>query len=422
MKILVVGSGGREHALCKKINTSPQVTAVYAAPGNYGISKEATCVDIGDDNLEGLVSFAKDKGIDMTVVGPEAPLAAGIVDEFEKEGLKIFGPSKEAAKLEGSKIFAKQVMMEKGIPTGKASEFTDSEEAKKFAAALVPPVAIKADGLCAGKGVVIAHSREEILQTVASFMDEKQFGEASSKILIEEYLQGQEVSVLAFCDGDNIVPMVSSQDHKAAYDGDRGPNTGGMGVYSPAPIFGQEDMDFTIEKVLKPTVEAMKERGTPFKGILYAGLILTEEGPQVLEFNVRFGDPEAQAVIPRLKTDLVDIMLAACEGRLNEISLEWDDRPAVCVVVASGGYPGSYTKGYQVKGIDEFEDSKDLMLFVAGVKEENQEPVTAGGRVLSVTAMADNLKSAQEKVYSNIEAISFKDMFFRKDIANKALN
>ncbi len=428
MKVLVVGSGGREHALCKKINESPKVEKIYAAPGNYGISKEAECVDIFDNDLESLVSFARDKKIDLTVVGPEAPLDKGIVDEFEKEGLMIFGPSKEAAKLEGSKVFAKQVMLENDIPTAKSSEFTDSDEAKKFAASLVPPVAIKADGLCAGKGVVVAHSREEILQTVVQFMDEKEFGEASSRILIEEYLQGQEVSVLAFCDGENIIPMVSSQDHKPVYDKDKGPNTGGMGAYSPAPIFSEKDMEFTIERVLKPTVKAMKEKGTPFKGILYAGLIMTEQGPKVLEFNVRFGDPEAQAVIPRLKTDLVQVMLAACEERLDELVLEWDERPAVCVVLASGGYPGTYTKGYEIKGIDSFyksgddfgDKSNEVMVFTAGVKLKDNKPVTAGGRVLGITAIADTIKKAQEKVYNEIGRISFKDMHYRRDIADKA--
>ncbi|WP_241078533.1 phosphoribosylamine--glycine ligase [Natranaerofaba carboxydovora] len=422
MRVLVVGSGGREHALCKKINESSKVKELFVAPGNYGIKKEASCVDISVEDISSLVSFAKEKEIDLTIVGPEAPLALGIVDEFEKEGLKIFGPSKEAAKLESSKVFAKQVMEENDIPTARASEFTDSDEAKKFAASLVPPVAIKADGLCAGKGVVIAQSREEILQTVVGFMEEKEFGDASAKILIEEYLEGQEVSVLAFCDGENIIPMVSSQDHKPAYDGDRGPNTGGMGAYSPAPIFSDEDMDFTTKNVLKPTVKAMGEKGVPFKGILYAGLIMTEQGPKVLEFNVRFGDPEAQAVIPRLKTDLVDVMIAACNGKLDSITLDWDDRPAVCVVAASGGYPGSYTKGYEIKGIDDFDDSSDVMLFGAGVKDKEGVPVTAGGRVLGVTAMADTLADAQQKAYRRLGQIDFKDMHYRRDIGDKGVN
>ena len=421
MRVLVVGSGGREHALCKKINESSKVKELYVAPGNYGMKKEASCVDISVEDISSLASFAKEKEIDLTIVGPEAPLALGIVDEFEKEGLKIFGPSKEAAKLESSKVFAKQIMEENDIPTAKASEFTDSDEAKKFAASLVPPVAIKADGLCAGKGVVIAQSREEILQTVVGFMEKKEFGDASAKILIEEYLEGQEVSVLAFCDGENIIPMVSSQDHKPAYDGDRGPNTGGMGAYSPAPIFSDEDMDFTIKNVLKPTVKAMGKKGTPFKGILYAGLIMTEQGPKVLEFNVRFGDPEAQAVIPRLKTDLVDVMIAACDDKLDSISLEWDDRPAVCVVAASGGYPGSYTKGYEIKGMDDFDDSGDVMLFGAGVKDKEGVPVTAGGRVLGVTAMADTLADAQQKAYRKLGQIEFKDMHYRRDIGDKGL-
>ncbi|UMZ74535.1 Phosphoribosylamine--glycine ligase [Natranaerofaba carboxydovora] len=422
VRVLVVGSGGREHALCKKINESSKVKELFVAPGNYGIKKEASCVDISVEDISSLVSFAKEKEIDLTIVGPEAPLALGIVDEFEKEGLKIFGPSKEAAKLESSKVFAKQVMEENDIPTARASEFTDSDEAKKFAASLVPPVAIKADGLCAGKGVVIAQSREEILQTVVGFMEEKEFGDASAKILIEEYLEGQEVSVLAFCDGENIIPMVSSQDHKPAYDGDRGPNTGGMGAYSPAPIFSDEDMDFTTKNVLKPTVKAMGEKGVPFKGILYAGLIMTEQGPKVLEFNVRFGDPEAQAVIPRLKTDLVDVMIAACNGKLDSITLDWDDRPAVCVVAASGGYPGSYTKGYEIKGIDDFDDSSDVMLFGAGVKDKEGVPVTAGGRVLGVTAMADTLADAQQKAYRRLGQIDFKDMHYRRDIGDKGVN
>lgn len=421
MKVLVVGGGGREHALVKKIKESPLVKEVYAAPGNYGISEDAKCVEISADDIESLADFATRENIDLTVVGPEDPLAQGIVDEFESRGLKIFGPTKEAARLESSKIFAKEIMLESNIPTGEASAFTDSEEAKKFAAALVPPVAIKADGLCAGKGVVIAKSREEILSTVVNFMENKQFGEASEKILIEECLEGQEVSVLAFCDGENLIPMVSSQDHKPVYDGDRGPNTGGMGAYSPAPVFKESDMNFTVKKILMPTLSTMAKRGTPFKGILYAGLIMTEEGPRVLEFNVRFGDPEAQAVIPRLKSDLVKVMLAACDGRLDQIELDWDERAALCVVAASGGYPGSYSKGYEINGLQDFPTSDEVILYHAGVKEKEGKPVTAGGRVLGVTSLAKDLGEAREKAYKGLEKIQFKDMHFRKDIGSKAL-
>lgn len=421
MKILVVGSGGREHALAWKIAHSPIQEKIYCAPGNGGIAAVAECVNITADDIKGLVNFAKDKSIDLTIVGPEVPLALGIVDLFKKEGLKIFGPSLKASRLESSKIFAKNVMKKYNVPTAAFKEFNNYEKAFAHVKAVNKAVVIKADGLCAGKGVFVCQSVDEAAQALKSIFKDNVFGAAGQKIIIEECLQGQEASIIVVSDGEHTLTMASSQDHKRIFDEDKGPNTGGMGAYSPAPVVTREVLEVVNRKIINPTIKGMKTEGIPFCGVLYAGVMITEQGPKVLEFNVRFGDPETQTILPRLKTDLLEIMLKAEEQKLNELELEWDERACVCIVVASGGYPGKYEKGKHVKGLKTLENKKDIVVFHAGTKKHNGEIITSGGRVLGVTGLGKDIQEAINKTYSAVKQISFEKMFYRKDIGKKAL-
>ncbi len=421
MKVLVIGSGGREHTLIWKINQSPKVSQIYCAPGNAGISQLAKCIDINADNIEELVDFAKKEKIDLTVVGPELPLSKGIVNEFNRWGLKIFGPSQEAAEIESSKVFSKYLMKKYNIPTANYEVFQNSEEALDYIKQQTFPLVIKADGLAAGKGVFIVKNLDQAGDALDILMEEKKFGEAGRQIVVEEFLEGEEVSILAFCDGKAIVPMISSQDHKKIFDNDQGPNTGGMGAYSPVPFYTTEIKEKVCREILKPTVKGLRNEGKEYKGVLYAGLILTKEGPKVLEFNARFGDPETQVVLPGLKTDLLDILNAVIEGTLDKINIEWEDNSAVCVVVASGGYPGKYQKGKPISGLEKLKKMKNIIAFHAGTKFQDRRIVTSGGRVLGITAWGDTISKAKGKAYEGAEKIYFEDMYYRKDIAAKAI-
>ena len=422
MKVLIVGSGGREHTLAWKIRQSPFLSKLYAAPGNAGITELAECVAIAPEDIEGLVGFAREKEIDLTVVGPEAPLAAGIVDRFQAERLKIFGPSKAAAQLEASKIFAKETMVRAGVPTAEFKIFSEAAQAKHYLIESEPPFVIKADGLAAGKGVVVAGSCEEAVQVIAKFMEEKSLGEAGSRVLIEERLEGEELSVLVLTDGENILPLASAQDHKRLLDMDRGPNTGGMGAYSPCPFLSQENFHKVLDKTVRPILQVMAKEGRPYRGVLYAGLMLTKNGPYVLEYNARFGDPETQAILPRLKSDLLPFFLEIAEGRFPHNELEWDERYSLNVVLASSGYPGTYEKGSSITGLETLRGKEDTFVFHAGTgRNESGDLVTTGGRVLSVTALGVTLKAAQEKAYEAVYQIRFEGAHFRKDIGRRAL-
>ncbi len=421
MKILMIGSGGREHALVWKISQSKKVEKIYCAPGNAGISQLAQCVDIKPDNIPELKKFAIAKKVDLTIVGPELPLAAGIVDEFRKEGLKIFGPSKAAARLEGSKIFAKEMMKKFNVPTARFAEFTDERKAMQYLRDSSLPIVIKADGLAAGKGVVVASEFGEAEEAVHRMLVEKEFGEASSKIMIEECLVGQEASILAFSDGVHYTIMQSAQDHKRVFDNDMGPNTGGMGAYSPAPVVTGKILKELEDKFFSRMIDGMQKEGVPFVGVLYAGIMITKDGPKVLEFNVRFGDPETQPIMMRLKTDLVDIIEHVLDGALDKITVEWEPKAAVCVVLASKGYPGEYEKGKEISGLSEAKALKDAVVFHAGTLLKNGKIVTSGGRVLGVTAMADTIESAIDRAYSIVHMIKFDGMHYRSDIGRKAL-
>ena len=421
MKVLLIGSGGREHALAWKMKKSPLLAKLYCAPGNAGIASGAECVNIKADDIAGLLQFAKEKKIDLTVVGPEAPLTAGIVDKFEAAGLKIFGPSQAAAELEGSKVFSKEFMLRWNIPTATFMAFDNPQDASAFLKHAQFPLVVKADGLAAGKGVVICNTLAEGLAAVDQMMGEKIFAQAGDRVVIEDCLQGEEVSILAVCDGEHYLILDSSQDHKRIFDDDLGPNTGGMGAYSPAPLV-TETLRRKIEaRVIEPTVRGMAHEGVPFKGVLYAGLMITPQGPQVLEYNVRFGDPEAQAVLPRLENDILEVMLASCDGRLDHIQLKWDKRSCVCVVVSSGGYPGKYESGYEIKGLSTAAEKNDTFVFHAGTKKDGAKIVTAGGRVLGVVSLGDGIKDAIKKVYTAVDKITFDHCFFRRDIGAKAI-
>lgn len=421
MKVLVIGSGGREHTLVWKITQSPKVSKVYCAPGNAGISRLAQCVNIDADSIEKLVDFAQKEKIDLTVVGPELPLSQGIVNEFNKQGLRIFGPSKEAAEIESSKVFSKYLLKKYNIPTAHYQVFQNSEKALAYIQQQTFPLVIKADGLAAGKGVFIVENLIEARDALNALMDEKKFGEAGRRVIIEEFLEGEEVSILAFCDGKTVIPMVPSQDHKKIFDNDLGPNTGGMGAYSPVPFYPDEFEKRVLEEILKPAVKGLRNEGKEYKGVLYAGLILTKEGPKVLEFNARFGDPETQVILPRLKTDLIDILNAVIENTLHKINIEWEDNAAVCVVVASGGYPGKYQKGKVISGLERLEKMKDLIAFHAGTKFQDDQVITSGGRVLGITAWDETISKAKERAYKGVKEIYFEDMYYRKDIAAKAI-
>ncbi|MEI8011946.1 MAG: phosphoribosylamine--glycine ligase [Candidatus Omnitrophota bacterium] len=419
MKILVIGSGGREHALIWKIKQSPRVSRIFCAPGNGGIADIAECVDIKADDIVGLADFALAQGIDLTVVGPEVPLVAGIVDLFQEEGLKIFGPSQAAAKLEGSKVFAKNFMKRWDIPTARYAVFFDEKSALAYLATQSYPLVVKASGLAAGKGVIICRNQIQAEGAVQKIMSGKIFGGAGNSILIEECLTGEEVSVLAVADGKDFVLLESSQDHKRIFDNDEGPNTGGMGAYSPAPVMTPELTRQIADTVIRPVIEGMADEGAEFKGILYAGIMMTPDGPKVLEFNTRFGDPEAQALLPRLKSDIVELMLAAVTGRLAGVKLDWDQRPCVCVVMAAGGYPGEYAVGFPLTGFDWV--ASTTLVFHAGTKKDGRTLLTAGGRVLGVTAMGEDMAKAMARVYADVGKINFDGMQFRHDIGKKAL-
>ncbi len=421
MKILIIGSGGREHALAWKIKQSPLVTKIYCAPGNGGISDIAECVDIAAEDISKLLQFAKTQKIDLTVVGPEAPLVAGIVDRFEEAGLKIFGPRQEAARLEGSKAFAKEFMKRWNIPTAAFKIFNDAQEAKVFLKKSKFPLVVKADGLAAGKGVVVCKDIREATEAVEQIMVQKVFKDAGQKIVIEECLQGEELSILAISDGTDYVVLDSAQDHKRIFDDDLGPNTGGMGAYSPTAIMNEELERMIDAAIIEPTIRGMQKEGAPFKGVLYAGLMITVAGPYVLEYNVRFGDPETQVVLPRMKNDLVEVMLASCEEKIDKINLSWDKRHCVCVVMSAGGYPGKYETGKEISGLEELVKEKDIFVFHAGTKKEGNKIVTAGGRVLGVAGLGASMEAAIELVYSGVEKIKFDHCFFRRDIAMKAI-
>ncbi|MDH4320114.1 MAG: phosphoribosylamine--glycine ligase [Desulfobulbaceae bacterium] len=421
MKILVVGSGGREHALVWKLKQSPRVVKVFCAPGNAGIAQLATCVDIAADDIEKLAAFARDEAIGLTVVGPELPLTLGIVDRFEALGLRVFGTSQAGAILEGSKVFTKDLLAKYNIPAGRSRTFTDRAEAVRYIQEVGAPVVVKADGLAAGKGVIVAHTVAEAISAVDLIMADKAFGQAGDRLLVEEFLVGEEASFIAFTDGKTVLPLPTSQDHKAVFDGDKGPNTGGMGAYSPAPVVTADLHRQAMEEVMLPTIRAMAAEGRPYKGMLYAGLMIDQGKAKVLEFNCRFGDPEAQPLLMRLKTDLVDIMEAVVDGRLDEITLEIDPRPTVCVVMAAGGYPGAYEKGQVIDGLAAASAVEDVVVFHAGTAQKDGRVVANGGRVLGVTAIGTTLQGAIDKAYAAVGKISWQDCFYRKDIGQKAL-
>ncbi|WP_027094164.1 phosphoribosylamine--glycine ligase [Cohnella thermotolerans] len=418
MRILVIGRGGREHAIIWALKRSEKVKQVYCAPGNAGTALLAENVAIGEFEFDQLVQFALDNAIDLVVVGPDDPLAAGIVDAFEAANIPVYGPRKNAAEIEGSKIFMKNLLKKYGIPTARYETFSDYETALAYLRGQPLPIVIKADGLAAGKGVTVCFTREQAEQALADAMVNKSFGAAGDKVVIEEYLEGQEMSILAFVDGETVRPMSPAQDHKPVFDGDKGPNTGGMGTYSPLPHIPQSIVDDAIENIIKPTARAMVAEGRPFRGVLFAGLMITKDGPKTIEFNARFGDPEAQVVLPRLKTDLVDIILASLNGRLNEIDIAWSDEAAVCVILASEGYPGSYAKGLPIEGLDR---AGDALVFHAGTAVKDGRIVTNGGRVLGVVGLGGDIAAARDKAYEAANRIAFEGKMNRTDIAAKAL-
>ncbi len=422
MKILVVGSGGREHVLVWKLSQSPLVEKVYCAPGNAGTAQDAENLNIPADDIMRLAKFAKDNQIDLTVVGPEAPLVAGIVDEFRRQNLNVFGPTASAARLEGSKVFTKKLLRRANIPTANFAVFSRMPEALQYLEDCEEqPLVVKADGLAAGKGVFVCANRAEARAAVKSVLQDRTFGEAGSQVVIEECLIGHEASILALVDGDTIVPLDVAQDHKRAWDHDRGPNTGGMGAYCPAPLVTTAIMDDIIRRILIPTIHTMKVEGCPFSGVLYAGIMLTAHGPKVLEYNVRFGDPEAQPVLMRLRSDLAHVLLLAATGRLTELeSLDWDPRPAVCVVMASEGYPGDYAKGRAITGLQDADALPDTKVFHAGTAIKNGEVVNAGGRVLGVTALGDTIAEAKQNAYAAVHKIQWQGGWCRSDISDKA--
>ncbi len=421
MKVLVVGGGGREHALCWKISKSPLVTAVYCAPGNVGISNHASCVDIKVTDIDSLVRFAKAEEIELTIVGPEIPLSLGIVDRFEEEGLNIFGPNQAAAEIESSKAYSKNLMKKYDIPTAFFSTFDDYNEAVNWVKEVKPPLVIKADGLAAGKGVIICHTEEEAIGVLDDIMNSKIFGDSGNQVVIEEFLQGEEVSFIAFTDGENVVPLESSQDHKALLDGDQGPNTGGMGAYSPAPIVTPELHAAIMNQVMIPTVEAMKAEGREYKGILYAGLMINGSDIKVLEYNCRFGDPEAQPLLMRMRSDIVPLIREISTGGVAKGEIQWYDDASVCVVMASKGYPGDYKKGFKIHRINDVDNMEGVLVFHSGTSRDDEHIVANGGRVLGVTALGSNIPDAINAVYKAVNYIDNDSLYFRTDIGKKAL-
>ncbi len=421
MDVLLVGSGGREHALAWRLSQSKGVGKLYIAPGNPGTAACGRNVDIAAADIPALVSFARSNYIGLAVIGPEDPLAAGAVDAFEATGIKAFGPSAGAARLEADKAFAKQIMRSNSIPTAESRTFDSFPDAKAYIASRDEPVVVKAAGLAKGKGVYVCDEPSDGILAAEQIMVDRIFGDAGSVIVVEDKLLGQEASILAFVDGRNIYVMESSQDHKPIGEGDSGPNTGGMGAYSPAPVVTDKLMDQIVREVLVPTVDGMNRNGTPYRGVLYAGVMITQGGPRVLEFNVRFGDPETQPILMRLKSDLLEVMLAVCNGTLDKATLAWDERPAVCVVMSAGGYPGSYKKGQVITGLDAAAAMKDVMVFHAGTAKQGDDIVTAGGRVLGVTALGETIDAAKTRAYQAVDAISFEGVYCRRDIADKAI-
>jgi phosphoribosylamine--glycine ligase len=421
MKILVIGGGGREHALVWKLQQSPKVEKIYCAPGNAGIGEIAALAPIGVEEIDRLADFAASEKIDLTVVGPELPLTLGIAELFQKKGLRIFGPGRAAAQLEGSKAFAKEILSENHIPTAAFGTFSDAAAAKKFLAGQEPPYVIKADGLAAGKGVLICSSRAEAESAIDDVLVRRLFGAAGDKVVIEEFLAGDEASFMVLTDGDHIVPLASSQDHKRVFDGDQGPNTGGMGAYSPAPVVTPEIHRRIMEEIVRPLLAGLKRRGIIYRGVLYVGVMLTRAGPKVLEFNARFGDPECQPLMLRLKSDLVPLMEATIDGRLDTVQAEWRDDAAVCVVLTAGGYPGSYDKGKEIEGLDALKDWPRGSVFHSGTIKMDGRWLTSGGRVLGVTALGENIAAAVAEVYRAVGQIHWEGMHYRKDIAQRAL-
>lgn len=416
MKVLIVGSGGREHAIAASVAKSSQVDKIYCAPGNAGIAGVAECVSIGAMEFDKLADFAEEKAIDLTIIGMDDPLVGGVVDVFEKRGLRVFGPRKNAAIIEGSKAFSKDLMKKYHIPTAAYENFDSPEDALGYLETAKMPIVLKADGLALGKGVLICNTLEEAKAGVKTLMLDKQFGDAGNQIVIEEFMTGREVSVLCYCDGTHIKPMTSAQDHKRAKDNDEGLNTGGMGTFSPSPFYNDEVQKFCEENVYQPTMDAMKAEGRDFVGILFVGLMLTEDGPKVLEYNARFGDPEAQVVLPRMKNDIVDVMNACIDGKLDEIDLQFEDNAAVCVVLASDGYPEHYEKGKEITGFENFDGKEGYYVFHAGTRFDGDKIVTNGGRVLGVTAKGKDLVEARKNAYAATEWISFENKYMRHDI------
>ena len=423
MRILLIGGGGREHALAWKLVQSPKVEKLFAAPGNPGMAllQKCECINLNVDDLEGVADYAEEQSIDLTVVGPEAPLVAGLADVFKRRGLPVFGPSKDAAQLEGSKAFSKELMAKYNIPTAFFKICEDIETAKAYVEEKGAPIVVKADGLAAGKGVVVAMTKQEALDAIDEMMGDHKFGAAGARLVLEEYMEGEEASLLAFTDGKTVVPMIAAQDHKRVFDGDEGPNTGGMGTYAPAPVMTDVLRLKATELILKPVVEAMAKEGMPYQGCLYAGLMIKGDSVKVVEFNCRFGDPETQVVMPLLDGDLAEIMLACATGTLDKAEVAWYNKAAVCVVMASGGYPESYEKGKEITGLEAAAEDKNVVVFHAGTKEADGKILTSGGRVLGVTAVDSSIKAARDRAYVAVEKIAFEKNFYRKDIAWRAL-
>jgi len=421
MKVLVIGGGGREHALVWKIAQSPAVKKIFCAPGNAGIAKHAECLPIPAENVQSLLHWAEKEKVDLAIVGPEAPLTLGIVDAFEARGLRIFGPSRRAAEIEGSKAFAKDLMEKYSVPAGESRTFEDYEAANRYVRERGAPIVIKADGLAAGKGVILCQKLEEAQAALDQIMVKRAFGGAGNRVVVEEFLSGEEASFLAFTDGETVLPLPTSQDHKPVFDNDRGPNTGGMGAYSPAPVVNEKVHREVMEKIMIPTVRGMAQEGRKYRGVLYAGLMIQDEKPKVLEFNARFGDPETQPLLMRMKSDLVPVLEATIEGRLSKLKIQWDERPSVCVVMASGGYPGSYERGKVLSGLEEAAQVPDAFVFHAGTAFQGGKVVTSGGRVLGVTAIGKGIREAIAKAYEVVGKISWEGAHFRKDIGRKAL-
>jgi phosphoribosylamine--glycine ligase len=421
MKVLVIGSGGREHALIWKISQSPRVTKIYCAPGSSAIGELAECVVINPEQIYKLADFAEKEQIDLTVVGPELPLTLGITDLFESRHLRIFGPNKAAAQLEGSKAFAKEILHANGIPTAAFGTFTDAATAKQYLAQQKSPYVIKADGLAAGKGVLISAGRQEAEAAIDEILVRKAFGQAGDKVVIEEFLDGEEASFMVLTDGEHVLPLASSQDHKRIFDNDEGPNTGGMGAYSPAPVVTPEVHARVLQEVLAPLLHGLKQKNIRYRGLVYVGLMITQDGPKVVEFNARFGDPECQPIMMRLKSDLIPLLEATIDGKLNEATAQWHDDPAVCVVLTANGYPGAYDKGKEIHGLDQLKNWSDGFVFHAGTAKEEDRWLTTGGRVLGVTARGKNIASAVENVYGAVGKLSWDGMHYRKDIAQRAL-